>query len=200
MVTAGGTVIGEALARLGKAWGWIVAYGVLSLLAGILAIVWPSATLAVIAIVFALQLLVSAIYQFVLVFAIPHESGWLRALVALVAIFSLVVSVYLLGHVGLTLLVLAILLGAYWIAQGVIELFLATSHPEIRNRAWVAVSGVLSVVAGIVVAVFPGISLVTLAIVLGVWLIFFGAILIRRGWMLRSLAQQNTRMASGTVA
>lgn len=200
MVTAGGTDIGEALARLGKAWGWIVAYGVLSLLAGILAIVWPSATLAVIAIVFALQLLVSAVYQFVFVFAIPHETGWLRALVALVAIFSLVVSVYLLGHVGLTLLVLAILLGAYWIAQGVIELFLAAGHPEIRNRAWVFVSGVLSVAAGIVVAVFPGISLVTLAIVLGIWLIFFGAILIRRGWMLRSLAHQNTRMASGTMA
>jgi uncharacterized membrane protein HdeD (DUF308 family) len=108
--------------------------------------------------------------------------------VALVAILSLVVSVYLLGHVGLTLLLLAILLGAYWIAQGAIELFVAMGHPEIRNRAWVVVSGLLSVVAGIIVAVFPGISLFTLTIVLGVWLVFFGAILIGRGWMLRSLA------------
>jgi len=200
MVTVGGTDIGAALARLGKAWRWLVAYGVLSVLAGVVAIVWPGATLVVIAIVFALQLLVGAVYQFVFVFAIPHESGWLRALVALVAILSLVVSVYLLGHVGLTLLVLAILLGAYWIAQGVIEVFVAVGHPEIRNRAWVLVSGLLSVVAGIIVAVFPGISLFTLTIVLGVWLIFFGAILIGRGWMLRSLAQQNKPTASGTVA
>lgn len=190
MVTAGGTDVGAALARLGKAWGWIVAYGVLSVLAGVVAIVWPGTTLVVIAIVFALQLLVSAVYQFVLVFAIPHEAGWLRALVALIAIVSLVVSVYLLGHVGLTLLLLAILLGAYWIAQGAIELFLAMGHPEIRNRAWVVVSGVLSVVAGIIVAVFPGISLFALTIVLGIWLIFFGAILIARGWMLRSLASR----------
>ena len=200
MVRAGGTDMGAVLERLGKAWGWIVAYGALSVLAGVVAVVWPGATLVVIAIVFALQLLVSAVYQFVFVFAIPHESGWLRALVALVAILSLVVSVYLLGHVGLTLLLLAILLGAYWIAQGVIELFVAIGHPEIRNRAWVVVSGVLSVGAGIIVAVFPGISLFTLAIVLGVWLIFFGALLIGRGWMLRSGAQQNRPMASGTVA
>ena len=188
MVRAGGTDMEAVLSRLGKAWGWIVAYGALSLLAGVIAIVWPGATLAVIAVVFALQLLLSAVYQFVFVFAIPQESGWLRALAALVAILSLVVSIYLLGHVGLTLLLLAILLGAYWIAQGAIELLVAIGHPELRNRAWVAVSGVLSVVAGIVVAVFPGISLYTLAIVLGVWLVFFGAILIGRGWMLRSLA------------
>jgi len=188
MVTVGGTGMEAALARLGKAWGWVVAYGAVSILAGVLAIVWPGATLVVIAVVFALQLLVGAVYQFVFVFAIPRESGWLRALVALVAILSLVVSVYLLGHVGLTLLLLAILLGAYWIAQGAIELFVATGHPEIRNRAWVVVSGLLSVIAGIIVAVFPGISLFTLAIVLGVWLIFFGAILVGRGWMLRSVA------------
>lgn len=200
MVTAGGTDMGAALARLGRAWGWMVAYGVLSVLAGVVAIVWPGATLVVIAVVFALQLLVGAVYQFVFAFAIPHESGWLRALVSLVAILSLVVSVYLLGHVGLTLLLLAILLGLYWVAHGVIELFVAMGHPEMRNRAWVVVSGVLSVVAGIIVAVFPGISLVTLAIVLGVWLIFFGAILIGRGWRLRSFAQLNKSMASGTVA
>jgi uncharacterized membrane protein HdeD (DUF308 family) len=196
MVTAGGTDMGAALARLGKAWGWIVAYGVLSLLAGLVAIVWPGATLVVIAIVFALQLLVGAVYQFVFVFAIPQESGWLRALVALVAILSLVVSVYLLGHVGLTLLVLAILLGAYWIAQGAIELFIALGHPEIRNRTWVVVSGLLSVVAGVIVAVFPGISLFTLTIVLGAWLVFFGAILIGRGWMLRSFTRTRTRTGS----
>jgi uncharacterized membrane protein HdeD (DUF308 family) len=195
-VTAGGTDMGAFLARLGKAWGWIVAYGALSVLAGVVAIVWPGATLVVIAIVFALQLLVGAVYQFVFVFAIPQESGWLRALVALVAIIALVVSVYLLGHVGLTLLVLAILLGAYWIAQGAIELFVALGHPEIRNRTWVVVSGLLSVVAGIVVAVFPGISLFTLTIVLGVWLIFFGAILIGRGWMLRSFTRTRTRIGS----
>jgi uncharacterized membrane protein HdeD (DUF308 family) len=51
------------------------------------------------------------------------------------------------------------------------------------------VSGVLSVVAGGVVAVFPGASLVFLTLVLGVWLILFGLILIARGWMLRSLTR-----------
>ena len=81
----GGSGMTAVLGRLGRAWGWIVAYGVLSVLAGIIAIVWPGATLVVIAVVFALQLLFSAVYQFVFAFSIPQESGWLRALVAVVS-------------------------------------------------------------------------------------------------------------------
>jgi uncharacterized membrane protein HdeD (DUF308 family) len=73
------------LARLGSAWGWIVAYGVASVLAGAIAVLWPSSTLVVIAIIFAAQLLVGAVYQFVFAFAIPNESGWLRALTALLS-------------------------------------------------------------------------------------------------------------------
>jgi uncharacterized membrane protein HdeD (DUF308 family) len=189
--------MGLVLARLGGAWGWIVAYGVLSVLAGLIAIFWPGATLVVIAVVFALQLLFAATYQFVFAFAIPHEGGWLRALVALLAILSLVVAIYLLGHVGLTLLLLAVLLGAYWIVQGGIELFVAIGHPEIPSRLWIIISGVLSVVAGGIVVIFPGLSLVFLTIVLGVWLILFGAMLIGRGWLLRSLAGRRGPMASG---
>jgi len=184
-----GNEMSVVLARLGGAWGWIVAYGALSVLAGIVAILWPGATLAVIAVIFALQLIFAAVYQFVFVWAIPHESGWLRALVGLIAILSLVVGVYLLGHIGLTLLLLGTLLGAYWIIQGGVELFVAIGHPEIRSRTWIVVSGILSVLAGAVVVLYTGVSLVFLTYVLGFWLILFGAALIGRGLVLRSVAR-----------
>ena len=190
-----GNEMSVVLARLGGAWGWIVAYGVLSILAGIIAVVWPGATLAVIAVIFALQLIFAAVYQFVFVWAIPHESGWLRALVGLLAILSLVVAVYLLGHIGLTLLLLATLLGIYWIVQGAVELFVAIGHPEIRSRTWIVISGILSVIAGGIVVLYPGISLLFLTYVLGFWLILFGASLIGRGFMLRSVTQRS--VASG---
>jgi uncharacterized membrane protein HdeD (DUF308 family) len=190
-----GNEMSVVLARLGGAWGWIVAYGLLSILAGIIAVVRPGATLAVIAVIFALQLIFAAVYQFVFVWAIPHESGWLRALVGLLAILSLVVAVYLLGHISLTLLLLATLLGIYWIVQGAVELFVAIGHPEIRSRTWIVISGILSVIAGGIVVLYPGISLLFLTYVLGFWLILFGASLIGRGFMLRSGIQRS--VASG---
>lgn len=193
MDAARGTQVRTYFSRLGSAWGWLVGYGVLSVLAGIIAVIWPGATLVAIAIIFALQLLVTAIFQFVFAFALPGESGWLRALVVLLAIVSFAIAVYLFGHVSLTLLILAVLLGVYWISSGVIELLLGIEHPELHARAWVIVSGVLSILAGAVVVIFPGVSLVFLTYVLGFWLILFGAGLVVRGWMLRSLAQQPRR-------
>jgi uncharacterized membrane protein HdeD (DUF308 family) len=195
MDVVGGGEARAVLARLGQAWGWIVAYGVASVLAGLIAVLWPGATLVVIAIIFAAQLLVAAIYQFVFAFAVPKESGWLRALFALLAIVSFAVALFLFGHVGLTLLILGILLGVYWIAQGAIELFLAIEHPELRARAWIVVSGILSVVAGGVVVLFPTTSLFFLTIILGFWLVIFGAVLIVRGWLLRGLAHQTKAVA-----
>jgi uncharacterized membrane protein HdeD (DUF308 family) len=182
------------LARLGQQWGWIVAYGVASVLLGIVAFIYPGATLIVIAIVFAIQLLFGAVYQFVFAFAIPLEAGWLRALTAVVAVFAFVVGLYLLGHTGLTLLLLATLLGIYWIAQGVIELFVSIGHPELPSRGWMIASGVLSILAGAVVVVYPVTSLVFLTIFLGIWLVIFGAILVARGFSLRSLARSPRRV------
>jgi len=188
------------LARLGGAWGWIVAYGVVTVLAGVIAVVWPSSTLVVIAIIFAVQLLVGAIYQFVFSFAVPKESGWLRALIALLSVFSLVVAIYLLGHVGLTLLVLATLIGIYWIALGVIELFLAIGHSDVPWRPWIAITGILSIVAGGVVVIFPVSSLFFLTIFLGFWLVIFGVMLVARGIALRSRARLTKPLAPSPAA
>jgi uncharacterized membrane protein HdeD (DUF308 family) len=197
--TRGGEIT-AMLERLGGAWGWIVAYGVATVVAGAIAVVWPNSTLVVIAIIFAAQLVVGAIYQFVFAFAIPNEAGWLRALFALLSVFSFVVAIYLFGHVGLTLLVLATLIGIYWIVLGVIELFLAIGHSDVRWRPWIAITGILSILAGGVVAIFPVSSLFFLTIFLGFWLVIFGVTLIVRGIGLRSMARLAKPMAPSPAA
>jgi uncharacterized membrane protein HdeD (DUF308 family) len=172
MSTVMGSDLEGTLRSIGRAWSWILAFGVIS----------------IVAIVFAVQLIVGAVFRFAAAFAVPDESGWLRALQALLAILSFVVGIYLLGHVGLSLLVLAILLGAYWIAHGIIDLFLAVGHAELPGRAWVILSGVLSIVAGLIVAILPGISLFTLTIVLGAWLVVLGVMAVIRAVQIRSVA------------
>ncbi len=62
MDTTGKGEMKVMLARLGNAWAWIVAYGVASLLAGVVAVLWPSSTLVVIAIIFAAQLPVATAF------------------------------------------------------------------------------------------------------------------------------------------
>jgi uncharacterized membrane protein HdeD (DUF308 family) len=200
MDTTRGGEMTAMLARLGGAWGWIVAYGVASALTGIVAILWPSSTLVVIAIIFAVQLLVGAVYQFVFAFAIPNENSWLRAIIALLSVFSFVVGLYLLGRVGLTLLVLATLLGIYWIALGFTELFVAIGRPGVQGRLWIGITGILSILAGGVIVISPVSSLFFLTIFLGFWLILFGVMLVVRGIGLRSEARVTKPMAPSPAA
>jgi uncharacterized membrane protein HdeD (DUF308 family) len=58
--------------------------------------------------------------------------------------------------------------------------------------------GLLSIVAGIVVLVYPGISLATLAVVLGLWLLVYGIMEIVLAFRLRSAGQAAARIAPAT--
>ena len=58
--------------------------------------------------------------------------------------------------------------------------------------------GLLSVVAGIVVLVYPGISLATLAVVLGFWLLVLGVMEVVLAFRLRSVGQAATRVATAS--
>lgn len=184
--SATGNSFADRVAHLGGNWGWVLAFGVLSVLVGIAALLDTRATLLVIAAIFGLQLLFGGIFRFMHTFSIPGHHGWLRGLTGLLALVSIVVGVYLIAHPVLSLLVLAFLLGIFWIIEGVVELFLAIESHDIPGRAWTAVSGVLGIVAGLFLVFFPGISLVALAIFLGVWLVLFGVMQVLAALALRS--------------
>jgi len=91
------------------------------------------------------------------------------------------------ASVVITLLALALFLGIFWVVSGVIDIFTALSHRGIHDRGWTAALGLLSILAGLIVLAVPGLSLFSLAVILGVWLLIFGvseitlAFRIRRG-------------------
>jgi uncharacterized membrane protein HdeD (DUF308 family) len=164
----------EMLARLGRHWGWVLAYGIVTLLAGILVLAWPGATLLVIAVLFGVQLIVSGVFRFVAALASDDLTGGTRVLLALLGVLSVIVGLWAVRHVLLTLLALTVFLGIFWVVNGAIEIFTALSHQGMPERGWTAFMGVLSVLAGIIVLAYPGLSLLSLAVILGIWLLIFG--------------------------
>ena len=178
----------DVVARVGGHWGWVLAFGIITLLIGIVALVWPGRTLLVVAVLFGIQLIVMGIFRFAAAFASDDRTGGSRALLALLGVLSLIIGLYAARHVLVTLLALALILGIFWIVSGAVELFTAMSHRQLAHRGWNAVMGIVSVLAGIVVLVYPGISLLVLAVVLGIWLIVFGAMQIMVAFRIRSSA------------
>src|SRR6202030_4006374 len=163
----------DVLARVGRHWGWMMTFGVISLLAGVAVLAWPGRTLIVVAVLFGIQLVVTGIFRFVAAFAADDLTGGTRVLLAVLGVLSLIIGLYAVRHVLVTLLALALLLGIFWIVNGSVELFMALSHQEMANRDWSAVTGIVSIIAGIIVLAYPGISLLVLAVVLSVWLLFY---------------------------
>jgi uncharacterized membrane protein HdeD (DUF308 family) len=184
----------EISSRLGRHWGWVMAFGVITVLAAIGVLAWPAETLLVLTVLFGCQLVVFGVYRFITAFTYSFLSGGMRALMAILGIISLIVGLWAIRHVGLTLLALAVLLGIFWIINGAVEIFTAvTEGAGLPGRGWTITIGVLSVIAGIIVLADPGISLLTLAIVLGCWLLIFGIMEIVAAFQLRSAANSAPR-------
>ena len=187
--------IADQLGGIARHWGLLLAFGIISVIVGVLVLIWPGRTLVVVAVLFGIQLIVVGIFEFVAAFGVD-ESGGRRVLYALLGVLSIIVGVYALRHTLITLAALALLLGIYWIVYGFIELFRGISDRTIPSRGWVITLGILSIIAGFIVLVYPSISLVTLAIVLGFWLIIYGIMEIVMAFRLRSVASSAARLAA----
>jgi len=176
----------DTVARVSGHWGWVLGFGIITLAIGIVDLTWPGRTLVVLAVLFGVQLIVMGIFKFARAIASDDLTSSGRVMLALIGVLSLIIGLYAVRHVLITLIALALLLGIFWIVSGAMELFMALSLREIRHRGWNALIGLLAVLAGLIVLVYPGISLLALAVVLGVWLMFLGAMQIMISFRIRS--------------
>lgn len=181
----------EMLGRLGRHWGWMLGFGIITVVAGVVVLAWPGPTLVVIAVLFGIELVVLGIFRFVAAFGHDVTTGN-RVLYALLGVLSLIIGLYAVRHVLITLLALALLLGIFWVVNGAVEVFAALSHREMPHRAWTAVLGILSVVAGVILLVYPGLSLLVLSVIVSVWLLVFGFMEISVAFRVRRTRHQRS--------
>ena len=186
----------EVLRGTGRHWGWPLAYGIITLILGVVILVWPDRTVEVVAVLFGIQLLVAGVFRFVGAIAAEGEGGGTRVLLALLGVLCFIAGLYALRHLLVTILALALILGIFWIVNGCVEVFTALSDDTLPSRGWTVFMGLLSIAAGIVVLVWPGISLVTLAVVLGIWLLVLGLMEIVLAFRLRSFGHAIDQMVA----
>jgi uncharacterized membrane protein HdeD (DUF308 family) len=153
-------------------WKTVLALGVLTLILGVLILVWPGMSIIVAAALFGAFLVLSGIAQVVAALRLDVSVGS-RVLLFISGALSVLLGVLAFRHFGqgYAVLLLAIWIGVGFIFQGVAETVLAISHPELPERGWHIFLGVLTWIAGLVVLAWPFDSIVTLALVTGIWLV-----------------------------
>ena len=97
----------------------------------------------------------------------------------------IVVGVVLIRHLHLTRAIIGLVIGIHLDRSGAGRAHRRIASDAREGRAWWIAFGVISVVAGIVVAATPASSLNVLAVLLGIWFVIMGIFEIIAGLMLR---------------
>jgi uncharacterized membrane protein HdeD (DUF308 family) len=129
--------------------------GALSVAFGVIIIIWPSISLYALTILFGAFVTASGVVGLGALFSgsVKEEKGWL----AVSSVLSLVVGIAVLVWPNISALALLYVIGFYAIAFGVITIGGAFWLPlSGGDTAWLSLTGLVSIVFGIVMLVKPG--------------------------------------------
>jgi uncharacterized membrane protein HdeD (DUF308 family) len=167
-------------------WGWWLALliGVLSIAAGIIVILKPSNSLSTLAVIFGIFILIDGIVEIVAAIAGDTES---RGMLAVIGALSVIAGVLLIRHPLGGVRAVALLLGIWLIAAGVVRLIGAFVYPG--HRIWRICVALVLGIFGIVIVSEPHIGYATLALIAGICFILYGLGMVAVAWAMHALRQ-----------
>jgi len=173
-IISGITAVAAALQnREVHGWGVLLFEGVLWLLAGVVALVWPKLTVLALVLLFGIFAIISGITVVAAALQNREEHGW--GVLLFEGILWLLVGVVALIWPGITALSFLYLLAAWAVITGILELIAPLSFPMSGGRGLLmALSGLVSIVFGIIIAVQPASGLLAVTWLIGIYAIVFG--------------------------
>ncbi len=178
----------DILRVIGRSWGWVLFFGIVTLILGAVVLARPRDTVFAFAIVFGIWLFVAGLFRIVMAFAESGETGGERLLMVLLGLLAVFIGILFLRRTEDTVTTLAFLLGLFWVIGGIIEFVHAYGDGGSPARSWRMAIGVLAFAAGIVTLVVPHLTLTTLAVIMGIWLVIYGVFQITVSFLVRKLA------------
>ena len=176
------------LTTLAEYWWTLVLRGVAAVIFGILAYVWPGITFTVLVLFFGAYALWDGVFALIAAFRTQAERRWPLVLEGLVGIAAGVLTFIWPGAATLALL---LIIGAWAFVTGIFEIVAAIRlREEIEGEWLLLVSGLLSVLFGIALAIWPAAGLVAVTWLIGAYTVVFGILLIVLGFRLRNWGKQ----------
>lgn len=168
-----------------RSWETLVARGIVAILFGVIALLFPRLTLGILIFLFAAWVLADGITALIAGLRVTGDGGRSWTLI-LAGALGILIGIIALVFPAATAIVLLFLIAAWAIVRGIIEIGVAITSPsEVRNRWLLALSGIVSVLFGIAIAVVPGASLLAFIWLIALFAIIYGALQIVLGLRMR---------------
>jgi uncharacterized membrane protein HdeD (DUF308 family) len=157
-------------------WQLFLAQGVIMLILGVLAIIWPGISTIAVDIYVGWLFLLSGIVGIFTMFLARDVQAFLWML--LTAALSLFVGVILVWHPTEGAVSLTMVLTAFFIVEGIVQIVASLGYRDVfpNQWGWLLASGIADLIlAGIIIAGWPGTATRALGLIAGVNLITSGA-------------------------
>ena len=157
-------------------WWALLLRGIAAVLFGLAALFWPGLTLFALIVFFGAYTLVDGIFAIV---AGIRSSGGRRWLLLAEGVLGVLVGLIAFFSPGMTALVFLYVIAAWAVFTGILKVVMAIwLRREIDNEWTMALSGGLWVILGVVLTVLPGVGLLSLAWLIGVFALGAGLTLL----------------------
>ncbi len=172
--------------HLARNWWLIALRGVAAIIFGVLAFIWPGITLIALTILFGAYALVDGFLA--VLAAVTHHTGSQRWwIVLLEGIVGIAAGIIAFVYPGITAFTLLIVIAAWSIITGILEIWAAIRlRHEINNEWMLILAGILSLLFGVLVAVFPGAGALAVIWIIAAYAVVFGILMLLLGLRLRS--------------
>jgi len=176
-------------AQMFRNWWMVALRGVLAIVFGILALIWPDTTKLALVLLFGAFALTDGGLAIAAGIASSKyfERWWALVLEGLTGVVIGILTFFWPNVTGLALLVF---IAAWAILTGIFEIVAAIQLRKVISGEWAMIfSGLMSVLLGVLLVVFPAVGAVSLVWLIGMYAIAFGIMALVFAFRLRSLGR-----------
>jgi uncharacterized membrane protein HdeD (DUF308 family) len=184
---------------LSRNWWLLALRGVAGILFGIAAFVWPESALTALVLVFGAYVFVDGI------FAVAAGIGMRRQLslwwlVLLEGVAGIILGLLTFRSPDITALVLLTFIAAWSIITGIFEIATALRLRKVIANEWLLIlSGVVSIIFGILLIAQPAAGAISIVWLLGAYALLFGILTLMLAFRVRGMRDTIARQATGTL-
>lgn len=158
---------------LGQRWWMLLLRGILAIIFGLLAFTWPGLTVIILTALFAAYVLVDGVAALVIGI---HSRWWTLVVVGALGIIAGFVAFL---YPGLTALTLLLIIAAWAIVRGIIEIVAAIQLRRVMANEWLFIlGGICSVIFGLILFANPAVGALSVIWIIGVYAFVLGVLLI----------------------
>jgi len=170
---------------LARNWWVLVLRGLAAILFGILAFVWPGITFTALVLLFGAYALWDGVFALIGAFRSEGQRRWALILWGLAGIAAGLVAFI---WPGAATVALVYIIAGWAVVTGIFEIIAAIRlREEIEGEWLLLLSGLLSVIFGVLVAIWPASGILAITWMIGAYAILFGILQLILGFRVRSM-------------